>query len=112
MSRDGLDNVIFVKQRMVSVDEEGDEEVIFETTLQVEEGEAPSIINIYQDTEGVSLLEGNIKTLPSVLTVGRTIYLEDIVELWRIDIAVVDNNETLEEKIRSIGAPVTKRGAL
>ena len=43
-------NVLFVKQKMISMDEEVDEEVVFETTSQVEEGEAPRIINTNQDT--------------------------------------------------------------
>ena len=43
-------NFLFVKQRMVSINEEGNEECIFETTSQVEYGAAPRIINTYQDT--------------------------------------------------------------
>ena len=35
MSHEDFDDFIFVKQQMVSIDEEGDEERIFETTLQV-----------------------------------------------------------------------------
>ena len=50
----------FFKQRKVSINEEVDEEGIFETTLQVEEVVAPSIVNTYQNTERASLLEGNI----------------------------------------------------
>ena len=40
-------NVLFVKQQMVFIDEEGNEEGIFETTSQVEEGADPRIINTY-----------------------------------------------------------------
>ena len=60
MSHEYFDNVLFFKQRKVSIDKEGDEEGIFETTLQVEEVVAPSIVNTDQDTERASLLEGNI----------------------------------------------------
>ena len=55
-----FENVLFVKQRMVLIDEEGDEEGIFETVSQVEEGVAPRVIYKYQDTERASQLEGNI----------------------------------------------------
>ena len=55
-------------------------------------------------------MEWNIKNLPSVLTGGRTINSEDVVELWRIGITVVDDNETLEENIPYVGAPVTEGG--
>ena len=41
---------MFIKQRVVSIDKEGDEEGIFKTTSQVEEGSVPRIINKYQDT--------------------------------------------------------------
>ena len=54
MSHEDFDNALFVKQQMVSINEEGDDEVIFETTPQVEEGAAPRIINTYQDTERAS----------------------------------------------------------
>ena len=67
-------NVLFIKQQMVSIDKEGDEEGIFETKSQVEEGAAPRIINTDQDTERASRLEGNIKNLPLVLTGGCTIH--------------------------------------
>ena len=60
MSHKDFGNFLFVKHRMASIDKEGDEEGIFETTSQVEEGEAPRIINTYQDIERKSLLEGNI----------------------------------------------------
>ena len=66
---------------MFSIDKDGDEEGIFETTSQVEEGAAPRIINTDQDTERASRLEGNIKNLPSVITGGCTIDSEDVVEL-------------------------------
>ena len=74
-------NVLFVKQQMVLINKEGDEEGIFETTSQVEEGEAPRIINTDQDTERAYQLEGNIKNLPSFLTGGCTINSEDVVEI-------------------------------
>ena len=95
---------------MVSIDKEGDEEVIFETTSQVEEGAAPRIINTYLDTERASQLEGNIKNLPLVLTGGRIIDSEYVADLWRIGIIVVDNNNPLEENIPYVGDPVTKGG--
>ena len=50
MSHKDFYRLLFVKQRMVSIDEEGDEEAIFKTTPQVEEGAAPRIINTDQDT--------------------------------------------------------------
>ena len=81
VSHEDFENVLFVKQRRVSIDKEGDEEVIFETTSQVEERAAPRIINTHQDTERASRLEGNIKNLPSVITGGCTIDSEDVVEL-------------------------------
>ena len=52
-------------------------------------------------------MEGNIKNLPLVLTGGRTLNSEDVVELWRIGITVVDVNDPLEESIPYVGAPVT-----
>ena len=55
-------------------------------------------------------MEGNIKNLSSVLTGGRTINSEDVVEIWCIGITVVDNNEPLEENIPYVGAPVTEGG--
>ena len=57
-------------------------------------------------------MEGNIENLPSVLTGGRTINSEDILELQSIGITVVGYNEPLEENIPSVGAPVTEGGAL
>ena len=42
------------------------------------------------------------------LTGGRTIDSEDVVELWRIGIPVVENNDSLEESIPSVSAPVTE----
>ena len=60
MSHEDLEDFLFFKQRKVSINEEVDEEGGFETTLQVEEVVAPSIINTDQDTEIASLLEGNI----------------------------------------------------
>ena len=110
MSHDDLDGFLFVKQRVVSIDEEGDEEGIFEKISQVEEVAAPRIINTYQDTEGVYRLEGNIENLPPVLTGGRTIDSEDVVELRRIGITMVDDNEPLEDNIPYVGAPVTEGG--
>ena len=80
---------------MVSINKEGDEEGIFETTSQVEEGEAPRIINTDQYTEKASRLEGNIENLPLVLTGGHTIDSEDVVELHRIGITGVGNNDPL-----------------
>ena len=68
------------------------------------------IINTDQDTERASRLEGNIEKLPSILTGGRTIDSEDVAELLRIGITVVENNNPLEENIPSVGAPVTKEG--
>ena len=50
MSHEDFDGFLFVKQRMVLVDKEGDEEGILETTSQVEEGAVRRIINTYQDT--------------------------------------------------------------
>ena len=58
---------------MVSIDIEGDEEGILETTSQVEGGAAPRIINTYKDIERASQSEGNIENLPSFITGGRTI---------------------------------------
>ena len=57
MSHKDFDCFIFIKQRMVSISKEGDEEGIFETISQVEEGVNSRIINTYQDTERVPLLE-------------------------------------------------------
>ena len=51
MSHENFNDFLFVKQRMFLINEEGDEEVTFETTSQVEEGEDPRVINTYQDTE-------------------------------------------------------------
>ena len=91
---------------MVLINKEGDEEGIFETASQVEEGAAPRIFNTHQDIEILPRFEGNIKNLPSDITCGRTIDSEGDVELWRIGIKVVDDNDPLEEKIPSVGAPV------
>ena len=85
-----------------------DEDGIFETTSQVEEGEAPKIINTDQDIKGASRLEWNIENLPLVLTGVCTIDSEDVVELRRISIMVVDDNEYLEDNIPSVGVPVTE----
>ena len=82
---------LFVKHQIVLIDEEDDMEVIFATTSKAEEGEAPNIINKDQDTERASWLEGNIKNLPLVLTGGRTINSEDVVELWCIGMTVVED---------------------
>ena len=81
MSHEYFDNILFFKQKMILIDKEDDEEEIFETTSQVEEGAAPRIINTDQDTEIESQLEGNIKNLPLVITGGRTIDSDDVVEL-------------------------------
>ena len=51
VSHEDFDDFLFFKQRMVLIDKEVDEEIIFETTSQVEEREYPRIINTYQDTE-------------------------------------------------------------
>ena len=61
MSHEDFDDFLFVKQRMVSIDEESDEEKFFVTSSQVEEGAAPRIINTDQETERSSRLEGNIE---------------------------------------------------
>ena len=53
-------------------------------------------------------MEGDIKKLPSVLTGGCTIDSEDVAELQRIGITVVDHNKPLKENIHSVGAPVTE----
>ena len=53
-------------------------------------------------------MEWNIKNLPSVLTFGRTINSEDVVELRSIGETVEDENEPLEENIPSVGVPVTE----
>ena len=53
-------------------------------------------------------MEENIEILPLVLTGGRTINSEDVVELWRIGITVVDDNDPLEENMPSVGSPVPK----
>ena len=58
----------------------------------------------------MSILEGDIRNLPLVITGGCTINPEDVVELWHIGILVVDNNYHLEENIPSVGAPVTDWG--
>ena len=50
LSHEDFDNFLFVKQRMVLFDEEGDDKGILKTTSQVEDGEAPRIINTDQDT--------------------------------------------------------------
>ena len=50
VSHKDSDDFIFVKQRMVSINKEGDEEGIFKTASQFEKGAAPMIINTYQDT--------------------------------------------------------------
>ena len=81
MSHEDFGNFLFIKQQMVFIDGEGNEEEIFETTSQVEDGAAPRIINKYQYTERSSQLEENIKNLPSVLTGGCTINSDDIVDL-------------------------------
>ena len=54
MSHEDFEKFLSVKQRMVSLDEEGDEEGIFGTTSKVEEGAAPRIINTDQDIERAS----------------------------------------------------------
>ena len=51
MSHKDFDDFLFVKQQMVSIDKECDEEVIFEKISQVEEGASPRIINTDQATE-------------------------------------------------------------
>ena len=55
-------------------------------------------------------MEGNIEKLSSVITCGRTINSEDVTELQRIGITVVDNNYPLEENITYVGAPVNEGG--
>ena len=95
MSHEDFDNFLFIKQQMFLIYKEGDEEGIFETPSQVEEGAAPRIINTYQDIEILSRLEGNIEKLPSVLTGGRTIDSEYVVELRCIGITVVENNNPM-----------------
>ena len=92
---------------MVLIHEEGDEEGIFWTTSQVEEGEDPSIINTYQDTEISSWLEGNIKNSPSVITGGWSINSEGVAEIQHIGITMVDHNDPLEDNIPYVGAPVS-----
>ena len=74
---------------LVSINEKDDEEEIFETTSQVEEGVDTRIINTDQYTERANHLEGKFENLPFVLTGGRTIDLEDVVELWRIGTTTV-----------------------
>ena len=64
MSHEDFGDFIFVKQRMVLIDKDDDEEGILETTSHVEEVAYTKIINTDQDTERVSLLEGRIKNLP------------------------------------------------
>ena len=108
VSHKDFDNFSFFKQRVVSIHKKGDEEVILETISQVGDGSATRIINTYQDTEIVSLLEGNIKNLPLVNTGGCTINSEDVVELWRDSITVVDNNKPLEDNTPFVGSPVTE----
>ena len=95
---------------MVSIDEDGDDEGILKTTSQVGEGADPRIINTDQDTERSYRSEGNTENLPSVLTDGRTIDSEEVVEIRSIGIMVVDNNDPLGENIPSVGAPVTEGG--
>ena len=51
-------------------------------------------------------MEGNIENLPSFLTGGRTIDSEDVAEIWRIRITVVDDNNPLEYNIPSVGLHV------
>ena len=108
MSHEDFDDFLFVKHRMVSIDEEGDEEGIFKKISKFEEGEAPRIINTYQDTKRESRLEGNTRNLTLILIGGCTIYSEDVVELRSISIAVVEYNDPLEENIPSVGAPVNE----
>ena len=81
MSHNDFNDFIFVKQQMVFIDKEGDKEVIFETTSQVEEGAAPRIINTDQYIEIAYQLEGNIKNLPSVLRGSCTMDSEDVADL-------------------------------
>ena len=50
LSHEDFEKFLFVKQRMVLFDEEGDDKGILKTTSQVEDGEAPRIINTDQDT--------------------------------------------------------------
>ena len=50
MSHKDFDDFLFVKQRVVLINKEDDEEGIFGKTSQVEEGVDPRIINTYQDT--------------------------------------------------------------
>ena len=50
VSHEDFDNFLFAKQRMVSIEKEVDEEGIYETTSQVEEGGVPRIINTDEDT--------------------------------------------------------------
>ena len=80
---------------MVSIDKKGDEEGIFETTSQVEEGASPRIMNTDQDTEKESRLKVNIEKLSLVLTGVHTINSEYVVELQSIGTTVVGDNDTL-----------------
>ena len=60
MSHEDFDDFLFFKQRMVSIDKQGDEEGIFWKPSKVEEVDVPMIINKYKDTERESQLEKNI----------------------------------------------------
>ena len=64
MSHEDFGDFIFVKQRMVLIDKDDDEEGILETKSHVEEVAYTKIINTDQETERVSRLEGRIKNLP------------------------------------------------
>ena len=50
VSHEDFDDFLFFKQLVVSINEEGDEEGIFETTSKIEEIAAPTIINTYKYT--------------------------------------------------------------
>ena len=101
-------NFLFFKKRMVLINEETDEEGVFETTAQIEEIADPMIFNIYQDTDREYHLEGNFENLRLVLRCGCTINSEDVVDIWHIGITVVDDSQTLQYNIPYVGDPVTE----
>ena len=76
-----FDNFLFVKQKMVLINKEDDEEGIFETTSQFEEGAAQRLINTYKGTEISSQLKEDTKNIPSVIIDGCTNDSENVVEL-------------------------------
>ena len=63
VSHEDFNGFLVVKQRIILINKEGDEEGSFETTSQVEEGLSSRILNKDHDRERALRLEGNTKNL-------------------------------------------------